>query len=57
LSFWIRPFSIKNGNKFLSWAYVEAANFAKRYSQEAQRFYQKKEAKRNGIVAVKALSL
>jgi transposase len=46
----------KNGNKFLSWAYVEAANFAKRYSREAQRFYQKKEAKRNRIVAVKALS-
>jgi transposase len=46
----------KNGNKFLSWAYVEAANFANRYSQEARRFFQKKKAKRNGIVAVKALS-
>jgi transposase len=46
----------KNGNKFLSWAYVEAANFAQRYSKEAQRFFQKKKAKRNGIVAVKALS-
>lgn len=46
----------KNGNKFLSWAYVEAANFARRYSQEARRFFQKKEAKRNTIVATKALS-
>lgn len=46
----------KNGNKYLSWAYVEAANFAKRYSQGAQRFYQSKKAKRNGVVATKALS-
>jgi len=46
----------KNGNKFLSWAYVEAANFARRYSQKARRFFQRKKAKRNGIVATKALS-
>jgi len=46
----------KNGNKYLSWAYVEAANFAIRFSPEAQRFYQRKKAKRNGIVALKALS-
>lgn len=46
----------KNGNKYLAWAYVEAANFSIRFSPEAQRFYQKKKAKRNGIVAIKALS-
>ncbi len=46
----------KNGNKYLSWAYVEAANFAIRFSPEAQSFYQRKKAKRNGIVAIKALS-
>ena len=46
----------KNGNKYLSWAYVEAANFSIRYSPDAQRFYQKKKAKRNGIVAIKAVS-
>jgi len=46
----------KNGNKYLSWAYVEAANFAIRFSQEAQRFYQRKMAKTNKIVAIKALS-
>jgi len=46
----------KNGNKYLSWAYVEAANFAIRFSPEAQRFYQRKKAKRNGIAAIKALS-
>lgn len=46
----------KNGNKYLSWAYVEAANFAIRYYPEAQSFYQRKKAKRNGIVAIKAMS-
>ena len=46
----------KNGNKYLSWAYVEAANFAIRFCPKAQRFYQRKKAKTNGIVAIKALS-
>ena len=46
----------KNGNKYLAWAYVEAANFAIRFSPRAQRFYQRKRAKTNGIVAIKALS-
>ncbi len=46
----------KNGNKYLAWAYVEAANFARRYCVKAQSFYQSKEAKSNRIVAIKALS-
>jgi len=46
----------KNGNKYLAWAYVEAAHFANRFSPHAQAFYQKKRAKKNGIVAIKALS-
>jgi transposase len=46
----------KNGNKYLSWAYVEAANFAVRHYLEAQSFYNRKKAKKNGIVAIKALS-
>jgi transposase len=46
----------KNGNKYLAWAYVEAANFAVRHYPEAQGFYQRKMAKTNGIVAIKALS-
>jgi transposase len=45
----------KNGNKYLSWAYVEAANFAIRFSPEAQKFYQRKMAKTDKIVATKAL--
>jgi transposase len=46
----------KNGNKYLAWAYVEAANFAIRSYPEVKRFYDRKKAKRNGIVAIKALS-
>ena len=46
----------KNGNKYLSWAYVEAANFAIRNYAVVQRYYQRKAAKTNGIVAVKAIS-
>jgi len=45
----------KNGNKYLAWAYVEAANFAIRFSKEAQRFYHKKKSQTNSIVAIKAL--
>jgi len=36
--------------------YVEAANFAKRFCPYSQTFYQRKMAKRGGIVAIKALS-
>ena len=46
----------KNGNKYLSWAYVEAANFAIRDYPEVQRYYQRKAAKSNGVVAIKAIS-
>ena len=46
----------RNGNRYLSWAYVEAANFSKRFSPHAQTFYQRKMAKTNGVVAIKALS-
>jgi len=46
----------KNGNKYLAWAFVEAAHFAKRYIPGAQRFYQQKVAKANGAVATKAFA-
>ena len=45
----------KNGNRYLSWAYVEAAHFAIRFSPYAQAFYQRKMAKSNRVVAIKAL--
>jgi len=39
----------KNGNKYLSWAYVEAANFCIRHDARAAKFYQRKKAKSNGV--------
>jgi len=46
----------KSGNKYLSWAYMEAANFAIRFNEKAKQFYQKKAAKTKRVVALKALS-
>ena len=46
----------KNGNRYLSWAYVEAATYATRFSDPAQKFYQRKLAKSNKVIAKKALS-
>jgi transposase len=46
----------KNGNKYLAWAFVEAANFAVRYNPKVKRFYQRKRARTNGMVAIKAVA-
>lgn len=46
----------KNGNKYLAWAFVEAAHFAVRYNERIRRFHQRKKAKTNGAVAVKAVA-
>ena len=46
----------KNGNKYLAWAYIEAANFAIRYDDKIKSFYQKKKAKTNGVIATKAVA-
>jgi transposase len=46
----------KNGNKYLAWAFVEAAHFAVRYYPEAKRFHDRKTAKTNSIVAIKAIA-
>jgi transposase len=48
--------NVKNGNKYLAWAFIEAANFARRYCPEARRFHDRKRAQTNGIVATKALA-
>jgi transposase len=46
----------KNGNKYLAWAFVEAANFAVRYNPRVKRFYQRKKDKTSGMVALKAVA-
>jgi transposase len=45
----------KNGNAYLCWAFIEAANFAIRHGEELRRYYQRKAAKTKRIVALKAL--
>jgi len=46
----------KNGNKYLAWAFIEAANFAIRFSATINGFYQRKKAKTKGVVALKAVA-
>jgi transposase len=48
--------NVRNGNRYLAWAFVEAAHFARRYCPEAKRFYERKKARTNTIVATKALA-
>ena len=33
----------RNGNKYLSWAYVEAAQFARRFHETVRSYYEKKD--------------
>ncbi|WP_296896094.1 IS110 family transposase [Thiohalocapsa sp.] len=46
----------KNGNKYLGWAYIEAANFAVRYNPRIKRYYQRKCGRSHPIVAIKAVA-
>lgn len=46
----------RNGNKYLAWAFIEAANMARRWCPEAKRFHDRKRARTNAIVATKALA-
>jgi transposase len=48
--------NIKNGNPYLEWAYMEAAQFAIRFSPTVQRFYQRKQAKSHLMIARKAVA-
>jgi transposase len=46
----------KNGNKYLAWAFVEAAHYGMQYNERIRAYYQRKKAKKNGAVAVKAVA-
>jgi transposase len=46
----------KNGNVYLAWAYGEAAMMLRRYCPAAQRYYQRKAARRHPCVAHAALA-
>jgi len=46
----------RSGNRFLCWAYMEGATFAKRYYPAVQRWYDRKASKRHKVLALKAVA-
>ncbi|QTH71616.1 IS110 family transposase [Pseudoalteromonas xiamenensis] len=46
----------KSGNKYLSWAFSQAAHMAVRYEPKVKAFYDRKYQKKNGIVAIRAVA-
>jgi len=46
----------RNGNRYLSWAFAEAANFAIRYNDTVKKYYQRKLAKSHLMVAKNAVA-
>lgn len=46
----------RNGNKYLAWAFMEAAHYAAIWSPEIKRFYQKRQATRHILVAKKTVA-
>ncbi len=48
--------NVKNGNPYLEWAYMEAVQFAIRFSPTVQRFYPRKQAKGHLMIARKAVA-
>jgi len=46
----------KNGNKYLAWAFSEAAEFARRYDAQARAYYNRKMRKTNFMIAHSALA-
>ena len=45
----------KCGNRYLAWAFVEAANFARRYDEQCRKWFDRKAAKTSNVIATKAL--
>lgn len=46
----------RNGNKYLGWAFVEAANYAQRYHPLARSWFDRKVRRSNRCVAIKSLA-
>lgn len=44
------------GNRYLGWAWVEAANFARRFDPARRQFFDRRVAQTNRAVATKALA-
>ena len=48
--------NVRNGNPYLSWAFMEAAHFAIRFEPLAKRFYERKRVRTNELVALRTIS-
>ena len=48
--------NVKSGNRYLAWAFIEAAQFARRYSEPIRRYHDRKAARTNAIVARKTVA-
>ena len=46
----------KCGNRYLAWAFVEAANFARQHHEHCRKWFDRKAARTNKIIATKALA-
>ncbi len=46
----------KNGNAYLSWAFIEAANYAIRFNDQIKKYYQKKSARTKRVIALKTVA-
>ena len=46
----------KCGNRYLAWAFVEAANFAKRFDAQCRQWFDRKAARTSTVLATKALA-
>ena len=46
----------KNGNRYLSWAFTDAAHLSRRYNEHFRSYYNRKVAEANTSLATKALS-
>lgn len=46
----------KNGNRYLSWAFIQAAQLSRRYNESFRSYYNRKLAQANTSLATKALS-
>ncbi len=46
----------KNGNKYLAWAFMEAAHYSAIWNPKIKRYYQRKQAKAHLLVAKKAVA-
>lgn len=46
----------KCGNRYLAWAFVEAANFSRRFDDRIRKYFDRKTAQTSNVVATKALA-